>query len=123
MHPKHVLIVDDHPIFRDALDVALGRTGSTKFDTMHAGTLGHALTILGHSEIDLILLDLNLGDTEGFDGLTRLLAAAKGAKVAVVSATENPHAFATAKTLGACAYLPKSLPLDDLTSGTEALDR
>lgn len=112
---RRVLIVDDHPLFRDALDVALERAMPGMIETVHAGTLADALEQLGKDQFTLVLLDLNMSDTEGFDGLTRLLAASGDAKVAIVSATESTQAFATAKTLGASAYLPKSLPPKELT--------
>ena len=113
---QRVLIVDDHPLFRDALEVALDRAGLGKIETSQAGSLSEALPELEKAPASLVLLDLNMSDTEGFDGLTRLLAASKDARVAIVSATETAEAFATAKALGASAYLPKSLSLDDLTA-------
>ncbi|ADM09890.1 DNA-binding response regulator [Parvularcula bermudensis HTCC2503] len=123
--PRRVLIVDDHPLFRDALQFALERTGHDNVTAIQAGSLAEAFSIIGPTseseQTDLILLDLNMSDTEGFDGLTRLLSAARTARVAVVSATETAEAFATAKTLGASAYLPKSLPLPQLTEALTLL--
>lgn len=119
--PQRVLIVDDHPLFRDALEVALSQTEAGEIETVQAGSLKEASVFLAENEFSLVLLDLNMGDTEGFDGLTRLLAASKEARVAVVSATESAEAFATAKTLGASAYLPKSLSLGDLTGALNAI--
>lgn len=118
---RRVLIVDDHPLFRDALDIALTQIKGALIETAQAGSLNQALDALQASSVDLILLDLNMGDTEGFDGLTRLLSAAANARVAIVSATEKPSAYATAKTLGAVGYLPKSLSLDELTQALASI--
>jgi DNA-binding NarL/FixJ family response regulator len=111
-----VLIVDDHPLFRDALEAALGTAFPDGATAHHASSLGEALSKLKELSCDLILLDLTLGDTQEFDGLTRLLAARPGCPVVVVSATESPQAFGTAKALGAAGYLPKSMSMDDLSA-------
>ena len=112
--PK-VLIVDDHPLFRDALAVAL-RGAYPSADPMFAGSLAEALSRLDSEACDLVLLDLNLGDTHDFEGLTRLKTRRPGLPIVVVSATEAPHAFQTARALGASGYLPKSLSLEDLSA-------
>lgn len=118
---QRVLIVDDHPLFRDALEVALERAGGGQIETAQAGSLSEALPELENVPASLVLLDLNMNDTEGFDGLTRLLAASRDARVAIVSATETGEAFATARALGASGYLPKSLSLDELTAALSAI--
>lgn len=110
-----VLIVDDHPLFRDALAVAL-RGAYPSAAPIFAGSFSEALTRLETAPCDLILLDLNLGDTHDFDGLTRLKTLRPALPVVVVSATDAPRAFQTARTPGASGYLPKSLSLEDLSA-------
>ncbi len=118
-----VLIVDDHPLFRDALETALERAFPDRAQVVHAGSLQAALGCLAMSTPHLILLDLNLGDASGFEGLSRLRAAAPDVPVYVVSATETPSAYGRARALGAGGYLPKSLPLADLSAAlATALD-
>lgn len=110
-----VLIVDDHPLFRDALAVAL-RGAYPSAEPMFAGSLAEALSRLDALPCDLVLLDLNLGDTHDFEGLTRLKTRRPGLPIVVVSATDAPHAVQTARDLGASGYLPKSLSLEDLSA-------
>ena len=118
-----VLIVDDHPLFRDALEVALETAFPDGATAHHASSLAEALTKVKDIDCDLILLDLTLGDTQEFDGLTRLMAASPGCPIVVVSATESPHAFETARALGAAGYLPKRMSLEDLSAAlATALD-
>ncbi|MEM8616537.1 MAG: response regulator transcription factor [Pseudomonadota bacterium] len=120
--PK-VLIVDDHPLFRDALEAALSRASGHTAEAHHAGTLADALAWLKDQTPAVILLDLNLSDATNFDGLTRLNGASPGAPIYVVSATENAQAYAQAQALGAKGYLPKSLGLDELAAAlATALD-
>lgn len=111
-----VLIVDDHPLFRDALDMALQQAFPDGAQARHAASLAEALLALSEQVPDLLLLDLNLKDASGFDGLARLMAEGLACPVMVVSATETADAFQRAQTLGAAGYLPKSLSLEDLSA-------
>ena len=74
-------------------------------------------------DFKLILLDLNIPDATGFDGLVRLKTAAANTPVYVVSANESADAFSKSKSFGASGYLPKSLPSEDLSAAlVTALD-
>ncbi len=114
-----VLIVDDHPLFRDALGDALGRArpGSR---IIFATSAAEALEAARAQEVVLVLLDLQLADASGFDTLVRMMGERPRLAVAIVSATETPEAYRRALSLGAVGYLPKSLPLTTLG---EALTR
>lgn len=118
-----VLIVDDHPLFRDALKTALWRARPTA-EVTSVGSLDAARQAMANAtRPDLVLLDLNLSDATGFDGLIRLQTAHVDVPIVVVSATDAPDAFARAASLGARGYLPKSLDLDALTAAlSDVLD-
>ena len=109
------LIIDDHPLFRDALETALG-LAAAQLRATHAGSMGQALQALELLSPALVLLDLNLSDASGFDGIARLQALELDCPIVVVSATESDAVFRQAKALGAAGYLPKSLGLDDLSA-------
>lgn len=113
--PK-VLIVDDHPLFRDALEAALAQASGGTAVATHAGSISDALTHLQTLKPNAVLLDLNLADASGFDGLARLQAAGVSCPVIVVSATESDTVFQQARTLGTAGYIPKSLGLEDLSA-------
>ncbi|MEO0982138.1 MAG: response regulator transcription factor [Pseudomonadota bacterium] len=118
-----VLIVDDHPLFRDALEASLSRAWPGGVEARHAGSLAEAEIALAKGGVDLVLLDLNLSDASAFDGLARLKGARDAPPVYIVSATETATAFQRAKSLGAAGYLPKSLPPEDLAAAlATALD-
>lgn len=114
----HILVVDDHPLFRDALDTAIERATNGKADIRHCGTLETALEAVRCQMPDLLLLDLNLSDASGFDGMVRLQAIDQSLPVAIVSASEGAEIYSRSQTLGARAYLPKSL---DIAALSEAL--
>lgn len=109
--PARLLIVDDHPLFREALAAALaaadGRVASAEI--RHAGDLPAALEAVREEPPDLVLLDLHLGDIKGLEGLQRLRLATPDTAIAVVSAADASQTVAAAKALGAAGFLPKSL--------------
>ena len=109
-----VLIVDDHPLFRDALSSALLTAFPDGAEAVEAETLNAAAAIIEQQPADLVMLDLNLPDTEGFDGLARLQSLSEKSRFVIVSATETDDAVAKAKSLGAQGYVPKSLSLEEL---------
>ncbi|MFC6199670.1 response regulator transcription factor [Ponticaulis profundi] len=120
---KNVLIIEDHPLFREALVTALGRAFPSEATALEADSISSGLDTLQNNKVDLVLLDLNLTDSSNFDGLTRINAARPNCPIYVVSATEGAEAFNRAKALGATGYLPKSLSLDELAAAlATALD-
>lgn len=110
------LIVDDHPLFRDALETALREAFGDAATTTHAKDLSSARNALEVETHDLILLDLNLPDVDGFDGLANLKASHPACPIVIVSATESADAFNRAQTLGAAGYMPKSLSLEEMAA-------
>ena len=113
--PK-ALIVDDHPLFRDALETALSLASGATAKAVHAGSIKDALAWTQEETFSLVLLDLNLADASGFDGLARLQSEGITCPIVVVSATESDRVFQQSQTLGAAGYLPKSLGLEDLAA-------
>lgn len=108
------LVADDHPLVRRALSLSLEhiRPDAT---LLEAETAEQARThVMAHPDIDLVLLDLSMPDSEGLDGLRQIKALLPGAPVAVVSADESADTAVRALAAGAAGYLPKSLPEDVL---------
>ncbi|EYD75991.1 Transcriptional regulator, LuxR family [Rubellimicrobium mesophilum DSM 19309] len=101
------LVVDDHPLFCDALAITL-RAVAGVGRTEVADSLGAALARLAAGEgVDLVVLDLHLPDVSGLEGLVRLRAAARGAPVVVVSSLDDPRVVAAALQAGAAGFVPK----------------
>lgn len=107
-----IVIVDDHPLFRDALRQALsGRFSDLTIS--EAGSLdGLAGALEANSETDLVLLDLAMPGVKGFSGLMYLRAQYPEIPVVVVSATEDPYAIRRCIEFGASGFIPKSLPVE-----------
>lgn len=110
-----VLIIDDHPLFRDALEVAIGQLKDLSVTTQHSGSLAQAQSHLQNNSFDLILLDLNMSDSQDFEAISKIRGMGGETPVLIISATETPQAFSTARSLGASGFIPKSCSLPEMT--------
>jgi len=123
MADYRVIIVDDHPLFRDALKQIL-TAASPGIAIDEAGTIDAVTAALTNDrDFDLVLLDLKMPGVQGFSGLVFLRAQFPAVPVAVISASEEPHIIRRALDLGASAYIPKSLPAEIMRKAVAALLR
>jgi DNA-binding NarL/FixJ family response regulator len=108
----HLLIADDHPLFRGALRGAMsGLFERAQVD--EAGTFEEITAILeGDSEVDLVLLDLSMPGVRGFSGLMYLRAQYPGLPIVVVSANDDPVVIRRCMEFGASGFIPKTLGTD-----------
>lgn len=104
---RSALIVDDHPLFCDALSMTLKAfVGIAEIDT--ADRLDQALSKLDAGAApDVIVLDLNLPDVHGMDGLVRLHKAAGATPIMVVSSMSDSKVISAALQAGAAGFVPK----------------
>ncbi len=117
----HVLIIDDHPLFCDALTLTLrGVAGVAEVDCAHS--LGAALDRLEQgSAPDLLLLDLDLPDVQGLDGLLRLRATRPEVPVLVVSSMAEARLIRATLAAGASGFVPKHAGRDSFRAALLAL--
>jgi DNA-binding NarL/FixJ family response regulator len=121
--PLHLLIADDHPLVRQALVQAIhSELPTARFN--EASTLDETLALLdADSDVDLLLLDLNMPGMQGFSGLFYLRSAYPHVAVVMISATENESVVRRAIDYGAAGFIPKSAPIDTIRSAVRALLR
>lgn len=106
-----ILVADDHPLFRDALKLAIRRVAPTA-QVLEAGDVAGAIDHIRRRQgINLILLDLMMADSNGFAGLASIRAALPQAIIIVVTAAEASHAAARAREFGANGFLSKGSDL------------
>ena len=114
------LIVDDHPLFGEALGNAI-RISHPDARILEATSIKGALAILAtEPTIDLVLLDLLLPDAVGFSGFQMLRDLYPSLPIAIVSSHEDQSTISEALEIGAVGYIPKSTSLNELS---EAIDR
>jgi DNA-binding NarL/FixJ family response regulator len=102
-----VLLVDDHPLVLSALQAVIQTIGS---DTTVVGVDSAAAARAAMREdanYDLVLLDLALGDADGFDVLIEFRAAYPAVPVVVVSASDRTSDVIRAIDNGAMGFVPK----------------
>lgn len=115
------LIVDDHPLFREALEIAV-RMANPDAEILQATSIDTALDVMAAApDIDLALLDLSLPGTQGFSGLVQVRAERPKLPVIVVSGHEDPKIMREALSLGIAGYIPKSTSKQELADGIRAV--
>ena len=121
-----ILIVDDHPLTREALSSLLGAHG---FDVLGCASDGEeAIVEAGRLRPDLVLLDLSMPGLDGLGALPRLREASPESEVVVLTASGTEENLLAAIRAGAAGYLLKTEPperiasfLDGVVDGEAAL--
>jgi DNA-binding NarL/FixJ family response regulator len=103
-----ILIADDQLLFRDGVCRILTEWRADVC-ILEAEALDEALTVLaGHSDIDIILLDLMTPGMEGFLGLHAISKTAPQARIVILSALDDTEHIRRAAKLGAVGYVSKT---------------
>ena len=110
----HLVIADDHPLFRDALRQAVSSVvTSARID--EAGSFADLTALLGQdSDVDLVLLDLSMPGISGFSGLIYLRAQYPAIPVVIVSASDDVATIRSSLDFGASGFIPKRFGVDTL---------
>ncbi len=106
---ERVLVVDDHPLTRDALAALLVQGG---FEVVGEAADGEeALELAERLQPELVLLDLSMPGMDGLEALPLVRSAAPAAAVIVFSGFAADRMREPALALGAARYLEKGEPL------------
>ncbi len=117
----HLLIADDHPLYRLALTQAVrGLLADAQVDEADSLASTRAC-LLANPGIDLVLLDLHMPDSFGLMGLAALRAEFPGVAVAMISAHDDSLTVARAFTYGAAGFIPKRADMGELQAALKAL--
>jgi DNA-binding NarL/FixJ family response regulator len=110
----HLVIADDHPLFRDALLQAVASVvTSARID--EAGSFEELTALLDQdSDVDLVLLDLTMPGISGFSGLIYLRAQFPAIPVVIVSASDDGGTIRQSLDFGASGFIPKRFGVDTL---------
>lgn len=101
------LLIDDHPLVLSALGAVLERMTPEVMSVGVQTARSARETLEADSGFDLILLDLQLGDADGFEVLIQLRTAHPAIPVIVVSASDSNDDVSRAIFLGAMGFVPK----------------
>src|SRR5271154_7263974 len=111
---SHLIIADDHPLFRDALRQAVASVViAAQID--QAGTFDELTSLLEQdSAVDLVLLDLTMAGISGFSGLIYLRAQYPAIPVVIVSASDDVATIRRSLDFGASGFIPKRFGVETL---------
>lgn len=126
--PKRILIVDDHPLYRDGLRARLG--ARPDFSVVgEAGTSAEGLRMAKDLAPDLAVVDISLPDGSGIELTREMRAARPGMNVLIVSMHAKLDFIAAAFQAGASGYMSKESggegilqAIDTVLAGGQYLD-
>lgn len=117
---RTVLIADDHPLYRQALALAVGQVAADA-RIVEAGTLAEAARATSeHAGLALVLLDLKMPGAVGFSGIALIHAERPEVPILVVSSAEGASTAEEARAFGAIGFLPKDSDLATIEAAVAA---
>lgn len=102
------MIVDDHALFRDGISMVLNKIDGVSCVIEEATGSGAINTIQNDDDIDLILLDYQLGDTDGLSVLAQIKEHTPATPVIMLSAHEHTELIQQALQAGASGFITKT---------------
>lgn len=114
-----ILVVDDHPLFLEALQAAI-RSALADVEIVEASSIASAKSVIAEkARFDLMLLDLSMPGTQGFDGLIELRSLYPRLPIVIVSALEDPRIVHEAMACGALGFIFKSVRRNELADAIQ----
>lgn len=105
---RKLLLVDDHALVRVGVKTACTELFQLPIEWLEAETLQDAIRIYAETPgIDAVLLDLNLADCKGLQGLRLFLQAHPKARIVIFSGTQDEFVVRQARALGVVGYIGK----------------
>jgi DNA-binding NarL/FixJ family response regulator len=114
-----VLLIDDHPLILSALEVVVRRLAQDVSVTCAPNAVLAREALATSPDFDLALLDLQLGDDDGFALLTELRASYPAVPIVIVSASDRRAQVLRAIDLGAMGFVCKCAGNDTLLKALE----
>ena len=119
-HPS-VVIIDDHELFRGGIVQLLEERGIVVLG--EAGLAADGIRFVGELRPDVVLMDLSLPGMSGIAATQRLSASAPLVRVLVLTVSADEQSVTDALLAGACGYLVKDEPIDQIIEGIRAAAR
>ncbi len=121
MSKHQVIVADDHPLFREALGLALQKAlGGVEI--IEAGNMAELEQVSReHEHADLVLLDLHMPGVQGFSALIYLRAHHPELPVCIISANDSSTVMQRAMDHGAAAFIHKSASVDEIREALQCV--
>ncbi|HEX9516533.1 MAG TPA: response regulator transcription factor [Streptosporangiaceae bacterium] len=108
-----VLVVEDEPVLASVLEVPI-RTEPDVDCVRAAGTVGEALEKMARHVPDVVLMDIELPDADGIEGIRRIKATYPEVSVLILTVGATPRRLVVAATAGAAGFLSKDSSFPDI---------
>ena len=117
---SRVLVVDDHPVFRDGLTGLLAILPDIEIAGSF-GTAEEALEAVRQAAPDVVLMDLNLPGTSGVEATRQILSIAPRTAVLVVTMVDDDDTVFAALSAGARGYVLKGAPAGEISAAVRTV--
>jgi DNA-binding NarL/FixJ family response regulator len=117
---KTIIIVDDHPLFREGLKALIARCPSFAV-VGEAGSAREALRLVEGLKPDLVVVDISLPDKNGIELTRNIRSLLPATRIVIVSMHSKIHYITEAFQAGATGYVIKESAADRLVEGLEAV--
>lgn len=114
-----VILVDDHPVFRNGLRALLEASGINVVG--EAATGADAVDIATQLSPDVVLMDLGLPDMSGVEAVAQIVSARPATRVLVVSLYQDDGSVDAALRAGARGYVVKDAPAEEVVAAVQAV--
>lgn len=117
-----VLVVDDHVLFRRGLQLVLA--GESAVEVIGEATDGvEAVEMAQRLQPEVVLLDIGMPRMSGLDAVARIAEVAPGARIVMLTMSDDPADRAAAAQAGAVGYLLKESSIDEVCAAIQAAHR
>jgi len=122
LEPIRVMVVDDHPVWRDGIRSDLEGSGIATV-VAEASDGGEAIEVAREAMPELILMDLRLPTVSGVDAIREIVSESPIVKVLVLSASGEESDVLEAVKMGAAGYLLKDATRDQIVDAVRRVHR
>jgi DNA-binding NarL/FixJ family response regulator len=120
--PVRVLLVDDHPMFRDGLRLALGASSGIEV-VAEADSGAGGIAQAAEHQPDVVIMDVNMPDLNGIEATRRIVAESPHIGVLVLTMFDEDESVFQAMRAGARGYLLKGADQEDIVRAVQAVAR